>query len=80
MNHLCQWPGCGEAIAPKAVFCAEHHFRVRPKDAQFLLRLQLRLVSTQDEAIRRHLREQIPAYARRAIRLANQQKEVESVS
>lgn len=66
----CAMPDCqGDA---SGIFCPAHYFRLPPKQAQWLVRWQIRTMRCVDADTKRHMRDQLHGYVREAIRTIEQ--------
>lgn len=65
----CPVPGCLNEIPASGIFCLDHYFQIPRPYTSLILRTKFMCARAQDEAERRHLREQYQAYIQSAIRL-----------
>jgi hypothetical protein len=65
--HRCAMPGCQEDAT--GIFCPGHYVQLPPKEAKWLVRLQIMILRSDDADRKQHLREQLHGYTQAAIRL-----------
>lgn len=64
--HRCAMPDCQNDAT--GIFCADHYFHLPPKDAKWLVRLQIMIARSDDAELKSHLREQLHGYTQQAVR------------
>ncbi len=66
MPRRCAVPGCDRDAL--SIFCSECYFALPPKQAQWLVRWEIKIAREQDVDTRQHMREQLHGYVQEAIR------------
>ncbi|UDL90347.1 hypothetical protein LGH82_02905 [Mesorhizobium sp. PAMC28654] len=65
-THPCAMPSCPHPAT--GIFCPSHYFALLPKDAQWLVRWQIKMLRCEDADTQQHMREQLQGYTAQAVR------------
>ncbi|MER8964458.1 hypothetical protein NKI25_01840 [Mesorhizobium sp. M0808] len=70
--HRCTVPGC--PLDATGIFCPDHYCALPPKQAQWLVRWQIKMMRCEDADTKQHMREQLHGYTQEAIRTLQSSK------
>ena len=76
MPRRCAVPGCDRDAS--SIFCSEHYFVLPPRQAQWLVRWELKIARCPDGDTRQHMREQMHGYVQEAIRTIQKSEAIPS--
>lgn len=69
--HRCAVPDCANDAT--GIFCPDHYIALPPKEAQWLVRWQIKTLRCEDGETKQHMREQLHGYTQQAIRTLQSQ-------
>lgn len=64
--HRCAVPDCPNDAT--GIFCPDHYIALPPKQAQWLVRWQIKMMRCEDGDTKQHMREQLHGYTQEAVR------------
>ncbi|RWE96794.1 hypothetical protein [Mesorhizobium sp.] len=64
--HRCAMPECPDDAT--GIFCPDHYIALPPKQAQWLVRWQIKMMRCEDADTKQHMREQLHGYTQEAVR------------
>ncbi|MER8990453.1 hypothetical protein [Mesorhizobium sp. M0678] len=64
--HRCAMPECPNDAT--GIFCPDHYIALPPKQAQWLVRWQIKMMRCDDADTKQHMRDQLHGYTQEAVR------------